>query len=324
MDFYNDQGAFLVKLLHAQPVPDFVKQSGYESEEAVSALPGTAFADQDSRLFPIHTPADVYLSAAYLHGKNASVDLSIAESVDKAAQLFDIQSEVADVIAIAKAYNSRTTKVAAPSGGWSFTTKTASFAGQGESHLRSAAAALENNYRNYSFGERTEIAENLVKVAGDLGVDLPVAIEKFAGMSHVNPDDLIVQLQARALALNDPRRTEDFLSKIALIKQAAAATPQEAMKVAAFLDGFDRENHLTRFYGSRISDPHTAVFNTPMAEHLEKTAMVKIGNVKHYVYDLRSVDGDVFAEVLGHKVADVRELANLDEEQARLVNQLLA
>jgi hypothetical protein len=324
MDFYNDQGAFLVKLHHAAPLPDFVKTSGYDTDDSVNSLPDSAFASPSTRQYPIHTAADVYVSAAYLHGKSASVDSAVERNIKVAARVFGITKEVDEVLVLAKNYRERTTKVASTPEPWKFATKTATFSGHGPGHLKEAADRFSKNCFSYSFTERTDIARNLHKLAAEMNVTLPDSIEKFAGYAHVDRDQLEVHLQARALALHDARDTREFLGKIAELRNTAEITPEEAMKTAAFLDEFDRQANLLHLYGGRLSDPHSAVFNTPQAEHQEKTASVKIGNVNHFLYDLRRVDGDVFAEILGHKVADVKDLANLNEEQARLVNQLLA
>lgn len=324
MDFYSDQGAFLVKLLHSTPVPDFVKTSQYETEESVNGLPASAFANQAERTFPIHTPVDVYMSAAYLHGKQAAFQPEIADGILKAAHVFGIEKDVQEVITKATEYRTRQSKTAAPVGQWQFATKSARWAGRGQEHLNEAAGRLEKNFAAYEFSERTEIAQNLMKVATDLGVEAPEAIQKFAGLSHVDLDLMEIELQARALSLQEGRDTRNFLGKIAELRDAADATPEEAMKVAEFLAEFDRQANITHLYGSRFSDPHSAVFNTPRSEFEDKVATVQIGDVKHRLLDLRSCPQDVFAEILGDKVANHRELANLDPEKARLLNQVLA
>ena len=89
------------------------------------------------------------------------------------------------------------------------------------------------------------------------------------------------------------------------------------MKVAEFLAEFDKQAGLTHLYNVRMLDPHSSVFNTTRREHEEKTATVKIGNVTHQLLDLRSCPQDVFEGILGKKVANFKELADLDEESAR-------
>lgn len=325
MDFYTDQGAFMVKLLHSTSVPDFVKTSQYDTEESVNSLPDVAFASPEDRHFPIHTPANVYLSAAYLHGKSATLNPEIDAAIQKAAVLFGIEEDVTAVVKLAQSYRESRTKVASPSSNWEFETKTASFAGSGLEHLKTAATRFELGLLSYDVKERTEIAQNLLKVANDLGVELP-SIDKYAGVAHIDPVRLEGELQARALALHDSRDTEAFLGKIAELQDAAEITQEEGFKTAAFLDTFDRQAGLTRFYGSRLSDPHAAVFNTPRAEHEAKTATLQIGEVTHKAADLKNVSMDVFTNVLGDtfKLADLSELSQLDPEKARLVNQVLA
>ena len=320
-DFYQDQGAFLVKLMHSTPVPDFVKNAEYETEEGIDALPDYAFADPISRQFPIHTPSDVYLSAAYLHGKTAC-DQKIDEQIKTASKVFGIEDSVNAVIELAKKRFELTSKVASPNI-WDFETKSASFSGSGLEALNDAVSSFEQTRMSYEFNERTEIAENLSKIASDLGADLPESISKFAGNAHVDLEKLQAQLEVRATFLHHPRDVQEFLCKIAVLGNAAAATPEEAMKVAEFIDGFDTQHGLTKFYGSRLEDPHSSVFNTSLSEYEDKTATVKIGHVVHKLIDLR-LCSEIIDEILESKVADLRSLADLDDEKARQLNQVLA
>ena len=325
MDFYQDQGSFFVKCLHDKNVPDFVKQGSYESDTALATLPSSAFADSDGRLYPIHTAADTYVSAAYYFGKNASASKTsdVWNKIQKSARVFDIGEEINQIADDAREYQEHQKQAVSQELGWSFSTKTTSFSGIGASHLKEAAAHLDANMSRYDLEEREEIANNLQVLAGTHGVELPASISKLACVGSCSPELLELAIGSRVNALHDSREKEAFIKAASLLKDAEDLD-SNLKKFAQFLDAFDRQYDLVDRYSRDITEPHLAVYNT--LEHSQKNATVQIGSVTWKRAALQSKFAERGMRQLLSELdlgSTLEELQSLNDEKARLANQIL-
>lgn len=330
-DFYQDQGAFFVKLLHNKLVPEFVKQASYETEDGISSLPNHAFADPENRKYPIHTKADVYLSAAYFYGKTAEYDEKIENAINVSADIFGIKDDLQPLKKTAQDYSLRSELLnreleskTKDSISWTLESKTAYFSGNGFPQLKSASLEFSKDFGLYDFHERTEIASGLQTLAKNMGETIS-ELDKFACKSKLDVGHLENQLKARAMmSIHDKSEAADFLSKIGNLADTSYPSIEESIKMAEFINGFDLEHNLTKFYGTKLDHPHSCVFNKDAAKHNEDTLTIKIGNVTHQWIDLKNSPQDIFEKVLGKKVEEPSDLSAIDENQSRMLNQILS
>ena len=66
-------GKELYAILSSVDLPDYVKTAELDDVSDLSGLNKEAFADADRRIYPINTPARVYVSNAYFMSKQAAI-----------------------------------------------------------------------------------------------------------------------------------------------------------------------------------------------------------------------------------------------------------
>lgn len=91
-------------------IPDFVKEADCNTEEELSLLPASAFADECNytREYPIHTKAACYLSNARFWDQNLNSDAgdpSTASELLKWAEVWGITKDVSSMLKKASAYS---------------------------------------------------------------------------------------------------------------------------------------------------------------------------------------------------------------------------
>lgn len=331
-DFYTDQGAFFVRLFHSYDgLPEFVKNAEYGTELSVNSIPASSFADPDHRRLPLHTPADVYVSAAYRFGKTGAADDAIAARLEKAAALFGIEEDFLAVkeLALAK-YAGSHKKVAAPADyeGWTIETSRVNASGIGAKQLERLAGQLLSKMAGYSFDEREEIASELLLAARAVGADVPVELKKFAAEGSFDALAFSSALEQRASILTDRREKVAMLDEIRHVGETPAPSEDEMRKAACFLDTFDRQFSLDRHYGRGVIDPHSAVWSVVCEQHGPE--MVKVGEVEHEMSKVAARLPEAFEyatgqimNVLDNGKLDTGLLAGLSGKQSDVINQLL-
>jgi hypothetical protein len=325
MDFYTDHGSFLIRLFGQSnniELPEFVKSAGYDSEEKIASLPSFSFADRVNRKLPLHTPADVYVSAAYFYGKTAGQDSVIAENIQKSAELFGIVDEVRQAIEIAKQSKGET-KTAAPSAGWSIEVGDYVRSGVTAKQLEYVAEEFLGKFAAYDFSDREEIASSLVEVSDQIGANLPNDIRSFAKIGGCNRQTLKAAVDQRALFLPD-NRNKTAMSLLLSESFGTEGNPsdEEMSKLAEILNEFDCQYGLNKRYGRGVIEPHLAVWS----DHSKTASTIVIGNRTWELPEVQKSLADAFEFVTGRKVATVNDeaLAGLSETEASDLNAILS
>ena len=150
-------------------VPEYVKQAELQDHDAYASLSKEAFADENTRSFPINNPENVYISNAYFRNKEADIKELFGEkytakvkaSIEKAAEFFDIAQDVAD-------YSATTTvkQAADYSQGYVFTGELGGdelhlFPVKTASDVSCAAKTFAGSINNYPFEWRRDISKGL-------------------------------------------------------------------------------------------------------------------------------------------------------------------
>ena len=332
-DFYTDQGAFFVRLFNAHAgIPEFVKNANYSEDTSVSSLPSTSFADSLHRRFPLHTPADVYVSAAYYFGKTGELESPVARKLEKAAAIFGIADDFKSVRDYAVAYHERTApKTAADASGdftgWVIETQRMNASGNSLGQLERLADTFLSKTANYAFDEREEIACEILLASRSIGAQVNPGLKKYAAEGEFVPEVFAHAMAQRAFVLQGNDKLA-FLDELKGLSLASEPTADDLRKAACFLDVFDRQYGLDRHYGRGVLDPHSSVWSK--VADVAGPEMVKVGEAE---YELDKVAGKLPAafEYATGRILDLLEngkidtglLASLTGEQSSVVNNLI-
>lgn len=95
LDFVTDRNPDICAFLFdAGVTPDYVLQSERVTEDSVSTLDKVAFADPDKKLYPCHTKAACWQSAAHFIGRGKE-DASVMNAIEKMASYHGITEDIA-------------------------------------------------------------------------------------------------------------------------------------------------------------------------------------------------------------------------------------
>jgi hypothetical protein len=304
-------------------LPQYVKTAELDDSLELSTLPKMAFADSERRIYPINTPARVYVSNAYFINKKA--DISKLYGEDYTSQLENNIKEAAELFGISEdleSYNS------------SFNVKTASdyeerylteFDLGGEEPVRlypvkTAADLSESadhfvkNIKNYPFEVRVKTAQNIIKFAEELGVEeVPNLVMKYAGLYYPDLAGLEREIWRRSNKLEkeaNKKIYEGLVNEIGNITDVA-----EVMKVAEVL--FNVENMEGLYDKTAVSnvlgDPVDCIFTQSIDKVAQDLSFIDIHGDKYKVEDLTKISRDKYEEAFGFELdpSDVEKLAEI-------------
>ena len=348
-DFYSDNGALLTKLYGQQGnLPEFVKTAEFFVEqEDLTDLDANAFADPENRRFPTYDKAATFVSMAYFMSGDEQ-NPEVESRLKRASLLFSLDSEVkrlGEMIAERKLAERNQKKEASvkeaeqdPS--WSIDYegefRSLKKAGVGvDSFQRLCEDFLEINPGTEKMADLRETAEEIVHEAQRLGGDfyqqMPDDVLKLAGHGYPDADLLQAYAGARSLALSDDYSKRNFVDTVSQLKAASENDPAELTKLAEFLDRFDTEYGLKRFYGTKFPDPMRTVHNVSTRKAAQLTAKVAVGKKAYYVAELDNEEAQkVACHVMGDDAYqsafsdgyDARKLAQLDDSLAESFNRI--
>ena len=98
-DFSNKE---LYSFFKDVELPAYVKTAELDDAENLEGLPKQAFADPERKIYPLNTPARVYVSNAYLLSKQADISSmygddyveQLRDNLKRAADIFDISADL--------------------------------------------------------------------------------------------------------------------------------------------------------------------------------------------------------------------------------------
>ena len=259
---YGDPvGVVMLAITREVSVPDFVKEASADGSRFKS-LPASAFGDPSSRMFPLDTAADAWLSREYfkrvapsMQGWKADV---VGGRIEKAAQLWGL-ADIEPVEVKASSEVSHIVKGEDPSG------DSVEMSLTDPVHYKDAAEWLVSNKANMTYPMRKSFARALLSAPEELHTDLPDHteryLEKAAGVAMSTKPVVIKAIMSRVAQV--ARKAPDISSM--LVKTARAVkevdlTPGTLSKVAAQLDLVDRAMGLERWYGGGWGTPEEDVY----------------------------------------------------------------
>ena len=305
----DHSGKEIYRMLSGVTLPDYVKTAELEDSYELSALPKTAFADQDRRIYPINTPDRVYVSNAHFVNKKADISKLYGDSyasqlelkIKEAADIFGIFEDLED-------YNS------------SLNVKTAAdypeqfmvdfsvdnmapiqlYPVKTAEDLTAAAKHFADNIKNFPFDVRVKSAENFVKAAQELEVDeIPDILAKYAGMYYPDLANISHELWRRSTKLANEEHKEIY-SKIAedVVNMVSI---DEIMKVAETcyhietMEGLYEKVKVAQLLG----DPVDCFFTEQITKIASDLSYVEVHGDKYKLDDLTKISKDKYEEAFG-------------------------
>jgi hypothetical protein len=319
-DYSNKE---LYQLLRVAELPEYVKTASVDDYDTLQGLPKEAFADEDRRIYPLNSAARTYVSNAYFISKKADIEKlygdgyvrQLENKIKEAAEIFQIEEDI-------NSYSNEFTKQASsdyPE------THLGNFelAGMGAMDLYPVKTAADlrenmdhivNNIHNYPFEWRTKLAENSVKVAGELGVDeVPDLLLKYAGYFYPDFAGLKTEVWRRSTKLKQAEHKEMYEKISADIENISSS--EEVMKLAETLAHIENMEGLydNVKVAQVLRDPVDMIFTKSIEKVASDLNFVEAHGDKYLIDDLQKVGKDKYEEAFGFDLdpADSTKLAEV-------------
>lgn len=253
-DQYHDPAfSFLYNILQEKPeVADFVKNASLDIQD-LDALPHTAFAWPERRVFPINTPENTVMSQLYRE-KYAAIPAEVDTRLHKAIDIYG----VGNILAGKKEANKQEN---IPEDTWLLPSKRRLCVKSAED-VKAAERLLLEQYPRLNIYDRAEGFVNLVKKARELNISLKPTTHRMAGMTVCTTKTAKDFIEARRMATKKP------LFQRAYEKLAAAFPPGEItdrdtlVEALNTLTELDKQAGLEPLYDKKLPDPIRTIFNT--------------------------------------------------------------
>ena len=312
MDVLQDQShRQWIAIAEAYNVPSYVYDQEAPVKEAYAGVPDTLFADPVNRMFPVDTPGNTWLAAAYFNearGQIKAADMRefIHDRIVKAAEVHGIADDIKDAME---------TRIAEPvnpedvDDNYAYVVKDAS----GNTILRrygifdrlgleKACSYFEKHRSEYPPKERMAIAAGILRRGMELGCDdVSALVHKEAAASVPYRPFLLQELLERARLTKDAEAAAVIGT---LVEVVGFTTSDELIKNAedlvAVLDELDILNGMTKCYGHDLLSPREVVYSMDVkqAQAIVEDTVV-LDKLPFSVIKLAQLDPDVFREVLG-------------------------
>lgn len=270
----------------------FVKTAEIDDGD-LTALPDSAFAWRDKRMFRIDQPDQAALSRLYAE-KQAGVPQEVIESLDRALKVYGIEMPL-------------TTKVAAAPRDEDFLfPETQQFLVTDETDVKLAEEGLIRNANKLDPMRRADASHRLLKLAARYGVSISPAIQQMAGITCSDKDKLAVWLDARRTVAenNDSPAVAQAYTKLAASLEREYRTLADYRDLGKLVDAMadlDKLAGLDAHYGKLFPDPVLSVYNT---DKLASDETVMVAGRPVPIETLASIPRDDYASIVGEDVAD--------------------
>ena len=321
-------------------LPEYVKTAEVEDAYEVYKLPKAAFADPERMIYPINSPATVYISNAHFINKRADIVKLYGEDyasqlqnkIEKAAEILEITEDLQD-------YNSRLNVKQAADYEENFmvdfnvdgmTAPVQMYPVKTASDLSAAAESFTSNIQNFPFDVRVKSAENFVKAAGELGVDdMPELLMKYAGMYYPDLTNLDMELWRRGNKLTKEAHLDIYEQIRGDLDNMQNIS--DVMKIAETC--FNIENMEGLYDNVKVAkllgDPVDMFFTEPVTKIASDLSFVEVHGDKYKLSDLTKISKDKYEEAFGdsgidpadpEKIADI--LPTMPRSDMKLLEEI--
>lgn len=302
----SDRELFTYLSIDGLSLPSYVKEAEIQ-EVKTNGLQKHAHADDINCLFPLDTPARVYVSNAFFQQKKAEILSAkglpyiqkVANRLEKAAATFGI---TADVKQYNEAFLTESTK--APKS-YNVSLKVANtqdynlfnFSSADDVTVKSAEFIMD--LEKYPFSWRRQISNEFIKAARYFEVDeLPDLIFKYAGTFFPDPNGAMKEVERRA---NKVKEASRHIYDQVVEALETANSNEDYFKVAEILYNVESQEGLYKnaHYRKILGDAVDKLF----VYSLDKVAkMLDVVNVHGKLYsleDFSKVASDTFEQAFG-------------------------
>ena len=307
-------GKEIFGMLSGVNIPEYVKTAEVEDLHDLRNLPKTAFADPNRGIYPINTPARVYISNAHFINKRAAIaklygneyTSQLENNIKQAADIFGILEDLEEHNSSfnekqASDYGQRCMLSWTPDSGNCFElypVKTAA-------DLSEAAEHFTKNISNFPFDVRVSTSCNFLKADEELGVDeLPDLLAKYAGLFYPDLSNLQAELWRRSTKLANEKHKEIY-AKIAEDLHNMTSV-DEVMKIAETcyniesMEGLYDKVKVAQILG----DPVDCIFTEQIVKVASDLNYVEVHGDKYKLDDLVKISKERYEEAFGDSGID--------------------
>lgn len=301
IDLYNDPGHVrLDRLMTNYPkIKEFLKEAQFEENNM--DIPKTAFAWEEKRLFPLHTPEHAILS--FLYSKEAEeLPQEVKKQIDDALKIYNIK--IAELIEIPL------TKIAEENPDNFLFPEQKTYPIRTALEIKIAEEKLLDQQTKLKPLTKVALFKRLFNAANKLNVTLKTASLQFAGKTEVDKNILISQMQNRTVLVKNAEDNTKLNTLIEAIKTSKDLNkdPELKAKLAEEIHKIDLKNNLESQYNKRILDPISSVFSGT------KIAMsgdcLELNGNKVYYSDMVGLPPSFFGDCLGEDFMKEVSLGN--------------
>lgn len=276
LDFYDDQGAQLTRLVDQDSIPDFVKTASFVTPEERAALPNEAFAlaaidgEHLIRKYSTVDPGNTWLSTQYFlsqrgflpklaqvqvagnlllahdrHGMlppHGLVKVALDQDVDGAFSMGAVVATSGQE-PTPEFWKEAVDKEHLALGRYPVDTY---------ANVKTAHVFFAENFKTLHPRDRRAFAVKLAQRSKDLGVAVDPDVIKYAGTGFAPDAELFIRQRAEFLPADRRPALDEFVEAV-----KTAAVPPEA--VAAALCAFDETTGVAHVWDHHVADPYWSV-----------------------------------------------------------------
>jgi hypothetical protein len=310
-------------------VPSYVLDEPLLTKESADGLPDRNYADDGRRLFPLDSPANVWLSAAYFakHAHQpgsyvAPLRTHIESRIKTAAAVYGISEDVASIMeAITRLPEEK--KASASDYGW-VNGNERRYPMFDKNGVIKAAQYFVENRQLYPLEMRRTIASAIMRKAAEFGVEAPGAVRREAGHGMPRRDTLMAELLARAEMCKDAEISQAVANVNEMIAVSGMDEIGEVLdKVAEVVDALDNAEGLNLGYGKRLLAPADFLYDMDMKEAAAIAEdSVELKNYVFSIQKLAELSPAVFGDVLGEDFVMRIKQADGKIDRSKLADEL--
>ncbi|MEG1542949.1 MAG: hypothetical protein RR382_00295 [Tannerellaceae bacterium] len=292
-DYVTDQNPSILKYAASgADTPDYIIQANVITGEDLDQLSDVAFADNVNRLYPCHTKAATWLSAAYWAG-SACPDDDVFQRIKSAAAVHGIEDDIYKVVdRFCNRVGQSVEKIASENNvpevqqkfalaldgmdkeGKAVTHAVYPISDRAQIRESASYASADYDIGRLPVDTFRDVAINIVKEASAQELDiseLPLTIREYGAERLPDYEAAETLILDRKPFVKDIEAYKDTLNKYASMN---CDTPKEAIAIAtkcanAILE-LDVANNVT--YSGDVADPYRTILTGPTEHELEKEA----------------------------------------------------
>ena len=301
VDQYNGDPTF--SYLHDavasnEEVREVLKTASFEEKKAeVARLPAHAFAWEDERRFPVHTPEDTVASVLYREKLNSYVPRQVDDKLAKAVDMFSLHNVLVTL--------QKTAAVAQPATNLSYALPLEQRLPMHNAvTVKMAERVLLSDYKYLPLLKRAEAFSNVYQAAKKHDVELKPISMKLAGATECDTTFVTDWLDARtAASVGAVSESFDKLATAFRGKPGLIDDRDSLVKLAATIQALDEKAGLEKYYDNKLPDPLLTVFNTDKVA----TETCDVAGLAVPCDQLMSLDPQVWDQVGMPEIAEVAQ-----------------